>query len=235
MHPAEASREDPALECHLRATEFIDSDHPEVVAFARDRAAGATTPREKAILLYYAVRDEFRYDPYRVVLRPEHFRASACIDRGHGFCITKAVLLTACLRAERVPARLGFGDVRNHLATERLLEYNGGDLFVYHGYADVKLGTRWVKATPAFNLSLCEKFGVESLEFDGVEDSLFHPHDKAGRRHMEYVRDRGVHDDLPYADIEAAFRRSQPKIFGADEAGVLGGDFHAEAAAGATD
>ena len=229
MHPAETSHEDPVREDHLLPTAFIDSDHPDVAAFARANA-GSGADEEKAIQLYYAVRDGFRYDPYRVVMQPDHFRASACIERGYGFCITKAVLMTACLRAEGIPARLGFGDVRNHLATGRLLEFNGGDLFAFHGYADVKLGRRWVKATPAFNLELCEKFGVKSLEFDGIEDSVFHPHDMAGRRHMEYVRDRGVFDDLPYDEIEASFREHHPKLFGIDD-DVVGGDFYAEAAA----
>lgn len=226
MHPAEASREDPVRDVHLQPTAFIDPDHPEIVAFTRANA-GSGDDTARSISLYYAVRDGFRYDPYRVVMEADHFRASACIERGYGFCITKAALMTACLRADGIPARMGFGDVRNHLATERLLEFNSGDLFAFHGYADVKLDARWVKATPAFNLELCEKFGVKSLEFDGVEDSVFHPYDMAGRRHMEYVRDRGVFDDLPYDEIETAFREYHPGLFAETDEG----DFYAEAAA----
>ena len=210
----------------LRPTFFIDSDDPRIVAFARDSAGEASAPRAKAIRLYYAVRDGFRYDPYQIEMREAHFRASACIERGYGFCITKAVLLAACLRAEGIPARLGFGDVKNHLATERLLKLNNGDVFYFHGYTDVRLDGRWVKATPAFNIELCEKFGVHPLEFDGREDSVFHPYDKAGRRHMEYVNDRGTYDDLPFAEIARTFLERCPAIFS-----VQGGDFLAEAAA----
>jgi transglutaminase-like putative cysteine protease len=41
-----------------------------VVAYARREAGDATTPRDIAVRLYYAVRDGIRYDPYRIDLRP---------------------------------------------------------------------------------------------------------------------------------------------------------------------
>jgi len=223
---APATAQDDGAERWLRPTFFIDSDHPLVAGFAREVAGAAATPRDKATRLYYAVRDRFRYDPYRIEMNEAHFRASGCIERGYGFCISKAVLLAAVLRAEGVPARLGFGDVRNHLATERLLELNNGDVFYYHGYTDVLLDGRWVKATPAFNIELCEKFGVHPLEFDGRADSVFHPYDKAGRRHMEYVNDRGAYDDLPFDELRRTFIERCPAIFS-----VAGGDFQAEAEA----
>ena len=170
------------VEACLRPTRFIDSDHEQVISFAAAAAAGAVGATETAVRIYYAVRDEIRYDPYQIVFEPEEFMASACVERGYGFCITKAVLLAACFRAQGIPARLGFGDVKNHLATERLIEFNGGDVFHFHGYVEAHLDGKWVKATPAFNIELCEKFGVLPLEFDGVRDSVFHPHDQEGRR-----------------------------------------------------
>jgi transglutaminase-like putative cysteine protease len=212
------------LERWLRPTRFIDGDDAEVAAYARRAVGAATEPREKAVKLYYAVRDDFRYDPYRVEMSEAHFRASACIERGYGFCITKAVLLAAALRAAGVPARLGFGDVRNHLATKRLIELNNGDVFYFHGYTDVLVDGRWVKATPAFNIELCEKFGVLPLEFDGRADSVFHPFDKSGRRHMEYVQDRGTYDDLPFDEIRRTFLAKCPAVVNA-----RGGDFAGEA------
>jgi len=214
------------IERCLRPTAFIDSDDARIQAFTREAVGDAGTDRERAIRLYYAVRDRFRYDPYRVQLTEAHFRASACIERGYGFCITKAVFLAAALRAVGVPARLGFGDVKNHLATARLIELNNGNVFYFHGYTEVLLDGRWVKATPAFNIELCDKFGVKPLEFDGSEDSVFHPYDKSGRRHMEYVRERGSYDDLPFAEIRETFLERCPAIFQGQ-----GGDFAAEAEA----
>jgi len=223
--PAAAS-DDPAH--HLAATRFLDYDRPEVAGFARAAAAGAADPRERAARVFLRVRDDILYDPYGIALDDAGLSASRCLGRGAGFCITKAVLLAAALRAVGVPARLGFADVRNHLATDRLTRLMGTDLFVYHGYAEVWLAGRWLKATPAFNRSLCEKFRVLPLDFDGSADSVFHPFDADGRRHMEYVGERGSFADLPADEIRAAFRAAYPRLFA--QAGGPGGDFAAEAA-----
>ncbi len=142
----------------------------------------------------------------------ETFRASACLARGAGFCVAKAALLTAAARAAGIPARVGFADVRNHLCTPKLRALMGTDSFVYHGYTDLYLDGRWVKATPAFDRGLCAKFGVKALDFDGRADSLFQPYDVAGRRHMEYLRDRGTRDDVPVAEIMAAFAEHYPGL-----------------------
>ncbi len=207
----------------LAATWFLDSDSPAVRALV-ERVGGAGTARERLVRLYDAIRDEIRYDPYRIDLEPEGYRASVCLTRGYGFCITKAIALAAAARAIGVPARLGFADVRNHLATPRLRALMGTDLFCWHGYASLFLEGRWVKATPAFNLALCERFGVEPLAFDGRSDSVFHAFDKAGRLHMEYVRDRGLYDDFPHREVTEGLRRHYPRLFEA-----AGGDFHGEA------
>ena len=228
MPEAPDRRAEPAA-C-LAATRFIDADDTAVRAFARAAAGDAAGDRARAVAIYYRVRDDIRYDPYSIDLTPAGMQASTCLALGRGFCIAKGVLLAACLRAQGIPARLGFADVRNHLATERLLELLGTDLFAWHGYVEAWLDGRWVKATPAFNLALCEKFGVKPLEFDGVTDSVFHAFDTAGRRHMEYVRDRGSFADLPFETIAADFRAIYPRVFG-DGGAVPGGDFAAGAAA----
>ena len=176
---------------YLAPTSFLDSENPAVAAFAAEAAGADGSARERAVRLYYVVRDQIRYDPYDITCTAEGFRAGRCLDIGKGFCITKAALLAAGARALAIPSRLGYGDVRNHLATAKLIELMGSDLFVFHGYTELFLDGAWVKATPAFNLSLCTRFGVRPLEFDGREDSLFHPFDTCGRKHMEYVADRG--------------------------------------------
>ena len=201
----------PTAAC-LEPAEFVDSAAPNIVAFARQACEGATDPISKAVRLYYAVRDGIVYTPYVDFTTQETFRASACLARGSGFCVGKASLLAAAARASGIPARVGFADVRNHLTTPRLRRLMGTDLFYYHGYTELYLDGRWVKATPAFDRGLCDKFGVRPLEFDGREDSLFHPHDVSGRRHMEYVRDRGAFTDVPVADILETFNRCYPQL-----------------------
>lgn len=211
----------------LQATSTIDSDHPQVVAFAAQHAQGST-PREQACSLYLAVRDGLRYDPYRIDLSEHGMKASTALALGHGWCVPKAVLLAAVARAAGIPARLGFADVRNHLSTERLRQTMQTDVFVWHGYTALWLDGAWRKATPAFNLSLCEKFGLLPLAFDGVTDSLYHPFDRAGQRHMEYVNERGSFDDLPLAQICASFAVVYPGLV--EPGAASGGDFAEDAA-----
>jgi len=195
----------------IHPTSFVDSEAPAVVAFARDAARGRADARERAIALYYAVRDRITYTPYCDFRAPETYRASAVLAKGAGFCVGKAAVLAAVARAEGIPAR-------NHLCTPRLRALVGGDVFYYHGYVELELDGRWVKATPAFDRTLCERFGVVPLPFDGREDSVFQPYDRAGRRHMEYVRDRGAHADVPMADIVTIFEREYPRLVEAGEA-----------------
>jgi transglutaminase-like putative cysteine protease len=206
---------------------YVDSDHPEVVAWARREAAGATTPRDIAVKLFYAVRDGIRYDPYRIALDEGGLKASHCLAVGYGFCVTKAALLAAVLRVMGIPTRLAFADVRNHMTSPRLAATMGTDLFAFHGNVEIWLDGHWVKATPAFNLSLCQKAGTMPLEFDGVHDSILHPFDLAGRRHMEYVRDRGVFADLPRDAMLAAWEEIYPKTVEWWQ-GTMKGDFEGE-------
>ena len=216
---------------YLDPNTFVDSDHHEVIAYAQRVGGRDGTDLEKAVRLYYGVRDDFRYDPYGVEMTEHGMKGSSVIERGDGFCITKGALMAAACRVLDIPARLGFADVRNHLASKRMVELMQTDLFVYHGYVEIWLEGKWVKATPAFNLSLCEKFGTLPLEFDGRRDSVFHPLDAAGNQHMEYITDHGTFADIPFADIKASFAKHYPGMYSDDPTKFVGGDMAAEAEA----
>ena len=209
----------------LAPTALIDSDHPAVIEFAR-RATGATDT-ERAISLYLRVRDGFRYDPYRIDLGDAGLRASRVLECGYGWCVPKATLLAAAARAAGIPARVGYADVRNHLSTERMRDLVGTDLYIWHGYTEMWLEGRWVKSTPAFNLALCERFGILPLDWDGRSDSLYHPYDRAGRQHMEYVNQRGSFDDVPVQRIRQDFNAMYPRWIAS---GAPQGDFETDAA-----
>ncbi len=200
----------------LAATEFIDHDHPAVREFVAAHVSGDTA-KEKALSLYYAVRDEVRYDPYSCSMERVAMRASTCAAKRVGYCVPKALLYCACLRAVGIPARPGFADVKNHLTTEKLAKMLGSDIYAWHGYVSLLLGGKWVKATPAFNLAMCERFGVLPLDFDGEHDSLMHPYNSANQRHMEYVKQRGEFDDLPYDELRDDMLRMYPVLVAAGE------------------
>ncbi|RLB93947.1 MAG: transglutaminase [Deltaproteobacteria bacterium] len=201
------------MESTLSATYYIDKDHPDIISFATLACKGRASDIDKALALYYAVRDQIRYNPYSIDSEKSAMKASQILKKGEGYCVAKAVLLTACIRSQGIPARLGFADVKNHLNTKKLREMMETDRFVWHGYSEIYLGERWVKATPAFNLSLCQNFNVRPLEFDGINDSIFHPLDTKGNRHMEYVADHGSFIDLPWDRIMAACIKAYPRYF----------------------
>ncbi|HWL89002.1 MAG TPA: transglutaminase family protein [Polyangiaceae bacterium] len=219
----------------LAPTAFIDSDHPRVIAFAREACGDASNDKERATRLFRAVRDRFRYDPYTVSLERDAYRASAILDRDRGFCITKAIALCAAARAVGIPARLGFADVRNHLASEKLLQVMRSNVFAFHGYVELWIGSpafggggeerRALKACPAFNAELCARFGVAPLEFDGEHDAMLQAFDGQGRKYMEYLKDRGLYVDFPFDEVMRAFA----EIYG----GRLGGAGTVEVSNGA--
>jgi transglutaminase-like putative cysteine protease len=193
---------------YLIPTSIIDSDHKSVRDYAMETIRGSTEPVEKAVKLYLAVRDNILYDPYSPFYLPEHYRASYVLKRGRSFCVPKASLLCAMGRACGIPSRIGFADVRNHLATKQLLDFIGSNLFVCHGFADFYLEGKWVKATPAFNSSLCKRHNVPPLEFNGREDSLFQPYNLDNQKFMEYVKFYGIDADVPVDQIVAAWEKA---------------------------
>jgi len=208
----------PSLAEFLQPAAIVDADHTAVLAFATRHRGAGSDPREQAVALYYAVRDGFRYDPYAIDLTERGLRASSVLERGHGWCVTKAALLAAACRAIGIPAKVGFADVRNHLSTERMRQAMNTDVFLWHGYTAILLDGQWLKATPAFNIELCTRFRLQPLEFDGREDSIYHPYDLAGNRHMEYLRLRGEYADVPREEIIADFNAHYPQLPRLDQA-----------------
>ncbi len=196
---------------YLTPTPILDCDHPLVARFASAAIADATDPRDKAVRLFYAVRDGIRYDPYSPFYLPAHYQASRVLQKGRGYCVCKAALLCAVGRAAGIPSRIGFATVRSHLATTNLIEYLGTNLFVYHGYTEFRLGDRWVKATPAFNKELCQRHNVAPLEFDGYRDCLFQEYDRRNRRYMEYLAYHGTFADVPVERILEAWYETYGK------------------------
>jgi transglutaminase-like putative cysteine protease len=212
-------------------TEFLDHQSVPVQEFidgvVPDRGADK---RQLAIALYYAVRDDVFYEVYDADLSRDGLKASHVATRKQGFCLHKSVLYAACCRAVGIPARLHYGKVRNHLASDRLRKHIGGDVF-FHGLTAVHLDGKWVKATPVFNGLLCKLYGLRPLEFDGTSDSLYHPFDADGRKNMEFLVDYGGFDDLPYEFVMDQMRTNHPGFLDSDGTGtVSGGSLAAEAA-----
>ena len=220
---------------HARLTEptdFLDYETDAVQAFVDHAIADRTADKKQiAVDLYYAVRDDIFYEVYDADLSRAGLRASRIATTKKGFCLHKSVLYAAACRSVGIPARLHYGDVRNHLASDRLRALVGGDVF-FHGLNTVYLDGKWVKATPVFNKILCRLYGMAPLEFDGTADSVHHPFDDQGNKSMEFVADHGDFDDVPYEFVVSTMRHKHPRFLDSTGVGtVRGGSLAAEARA----
>ena len=196
---------------YLRPTEFLDWKTPSIEAKANELTHEGQNETEKAKTLFYFVRDEIRYKIPLALPEKTDLIASHVLARGYGYCIPKASLLASLCRVKGIPARLYFADLKNHLLPFATMEALGTNVMVYHAYNEIFLDGSWVKATPAFNKSLCEKHGLVPVEFSGTEDAMFSETDLQGRRHMEYVKDRGHSADVPFDDIVQTFIQAYGK------------------------
>ena len=196
------------MKAYLAATTFLDFDHPNVIAYA-SRVTGVT-PKEKAISIYYLVRDSIRYNAYTVKDGIPSLKASYAATTGQAYCIPKAALMTALCRYFGIPAKIGFADVKNHLSDKKMLEWLRTDYFAMHGYSEIYLNEQWIKCTPIFNKALCEKFNVEPLEFDGENDAIFQNFTKDGAKYMEYLKNHGSFADMPVEYIFQTFHQYYP-------------------------
>ena len=196
---------------YLQETSFFNWSHPQVREFISQHDSG-TDLRGRLVGFYRAVRDEIRYNPYTFSLDPSTITASHAVSAGQSYCIPKAVLLGSCARAIGVPARIGLADVRNHLSSSQLTKLLQTDYFAMHGYCELHLDGQWIKATPSFNQELCEKLGVEPLDFDGRTDSMFQEYTSDGRQLMEYLRFHGTFADVPMKLIVKVLHETYPHL-----------------------
>ena len=198
---------------YLKPTEFINSDNVRVITFVND-VVGIEKDKKNAILrLFYKIRDGIPYHFDSMGIKKELFIASNVIDGEGSFCIPKAVLFASAARVIGVPSRLGFADVKNHLATAKVIEKLKTDLFVFHGYTELFINEKWVKATPAFNKELCKKFNVKPLDFDGENDSVFQEYTESGDKYMNYIMDHGSFTDLPFELMITSFKKAYPHLY----------------------
>lgn len=198
---------------YLESTEYLDYDSPEIQAVVAEFSNGDVSDLEKAKAIYLKVRDGWRYNPYLISLDRKNYVASGIAKKSEGHCVDKAILLIACLRAVRIPARIRLAKVTNHIAVERLTERFGSNVLTPHGMVDVFLENKWVKATPAFNKELCELCNVAPLEFDGENDSMFQEFNEEGKQFMQYLEDYGHFEDIPLDFMLQNLQENYPDVF----------------------
>ncbi|WP_340152963.1 transglutaminase-like domain-containing protein [uncultured Marivirga sp.] len=197
---------------YLQPGEFINSDNPNVQKFAKIVSSGTQDDKQKVKFLYYAIRDGFRYDPFRLHFSKKEMKASSLLKRDYGYCIEKSCLFAAACRVIGIPSRLGFANVRNHIGTAKLEAVLKSDVLVFHGYAEIYLNDKWIQVTPVFNRELCEKLNVKPLEFNPDGDSIFQEYDESGSKFMEYLHQYGHFADIPYELFMSELTRHYPHL-----------------------
>ena len=198
------------LDIYLQPTEFFDFNKKSVGRKALEIINGLESDREKAIALFYWVRDEIKYNMLTYIPNVKaNFKASITLRRKNGFCVSKSILLSTFARAIGIPARIHLVDLINHKISQKVIDFMGTNVMHVHGYSEFLLNGKWVKLTPSFDPPTALKGGfLPMCEFDGENDAVFPEYDNEGNRFGEYVMDRGVHADLPLENIDKIFEEN---------------------------
>ena len=197
---------------YLKPTYYFDFDN-DLIQNLISEVKKDDSKNNQAVRIYTKIRDEWLYDPYHISFSKQKYRASHIAQKTTGNCVEKSILLIACLRALNIPARLHLGKVKNHIAVERLEEKFGTNELTPHGMVNVFLNNEWLKMSPAFNATLCEKFNVEPLEFDGDTNSYLQQYNTQGDLFMEYLEDYGHFNDVPLKFMIENLKTHYPHIF----------------------
>ena len=197
----------PDMGNYLRCTEIIDCDEESIRQKAQELTEGLQTDREKAVALYYFVRDTIRHNAYAQLYDLERYKASEVLEAGNGICQQKSVLLAALARAVGIPARIGFVDVNDHQLSESFKQMIGGiNVFPFHGYAELFIDGRWVHASPAYDLATCRRKRFVPVDFDGVSDAKDSRYTEDGEPHIEHIEYHGPYEDFPWDEIQSYYK-----------------------------
>jgi len=204
-----------AMEEYLQSTEFFDFDKSSVKKKALEITENCKNEKEKAIALFYWVRNQIKYNMMTYIPRIKaNFIASVTLERGDGFCVSKSILLSSFARAVGIPARIHLVDLINHKMSQKIADFMGTWTMHYHGYSEFYLDGKWVKLTPSFDTQTALKGGfLPMCEFDGESNAVFPEYDNEGNKFGEYTMDRGVHADLPLEDIAKVFEEKYPTLY----------------------
>jgi transglutaminase-like putative cysteine protease len=185
-------------DAYLQPTDVIDANHEDIRSTAVELTHGCADDTEKAVKLFYFVRDSIRYNIFMISVFKEDFTASRILAWGKGYCVQKAVLLTALGRAAGIPSRLDFAKIKNHRVPPHIYEKLGVNVFPRHGYNQFFLQDGWVSAAATFDKELCRRNGLPVVEFDGKHDATLPETDLQGNPYIEYLERFPPREDLPF-------------------------------------
>lgn len=201
---------------YLRPTEYIDADHPDVVARARALTRDCRTDAERLERIYYFVR-ELPYDilaAFRYLAEGRR-RASDVLRAGTAFCMGKASSFVALCRAAGIPARVGFQQIHcpdKPFMSEEVRRLWGDRTLPWHSLGEAWLDGRWLKLDATIDSATAAAKGRPyTREFDGRHDipTVEGPIVKELGSYADYPRDVAEWYEAVAREVMAALRRAE--------------------------
>jgi len=119
---------------------YIDWSHPVITQKAQQLFYKIYNPVEKAKIAFEYVRDKIKhsFDTNHITIEHIPLSASEVYKYGYGICHTKANLLAALLRSQKIPA----GFCYQHVTLNDNDDSNG---YILHCFNAVYLENQWIK------------------------------------------------------------------------------------------
>lgn len=215
---------------YLKPTDYIDCDHPDVVAKARELTSGCRTDRERLERIYYFVR-ELPYDILAsfAYLAEGRRRASDVLAAGTAFCMGKASSFVALCRAAGIPARVGFQQLDcpdKTFMAEEVRRLWGDRPLPWHSLGEAQLDGRWLKLDATIHSAAANAQGRPyTQEFDGRHDipSVEGPVVKELGSYADYPRDVAQWYEAVAREVMETLRRADARAAVAGDDGLWGG------------
>ena len=179
----ELKNENVNIDEFLKPTNMCDFDNPIIIQKAHNLTDNSSTDKEKAIAIFNYIRDEilFFFDPYFKT-------ASNTLKKGGGFCMSKANLQVALLRAINIPARYHIvhlkADCTNPLFPKWYVK-NSPPIIDHHSTCECYLNGKWIACDAALDKDLIKGAKAKGLydqesfpqiDWDGENDlEIFNP------------------------------------------------------------
>ena len=195
----------------LKSTPLIESKHPDIIRAAKKITSGCESESEKAEKIFYFIRDEIRYE-FRPKFYPKQYRASYILEDKKGFCTQKAILFCALARSIDIPAGIYFYDIVDHSLPEHTVQFMRTRTLYHHGIASLFLNNRWCQLDATLDIQLVKRNNLYPVEFKPDQDCLMRPDTPDGRRHIEYIKDYGMVNDVTFNEIASWFKRGYPHL-----------------------
>ncbi len=199
------------LNDYLKPTPLIESLHPDIVSAATKMTSAAKTDVEKAEKIFYFMRDDIRYE-FRAKFLEEQYHSSYILKDKKGFCTQKAILFCALARSIGIPAGIYFYDIVDHSLPEHTVQFMRTRTLYHHGIAALFLNNRWRQLDATLDIHLIQRNNLYPVEFHPNRDCLMRADTPDGRRHIEYIKDYGMENDVTFNEVASWFKRGYPHL-----------------------